>query len=177
MLVRAICVIFGLSFTTACKEEPPPPAPPPSRAVRVPAPGLPELMLVVRRSEVVAAVEVVSVEASTRRTGGPCNEQEVTYAVVKPLVGATASGRVVVSHPVCVDRPFVDHRTVALSPEHVRPGAPFILFLRRAGEAYGFADDHFGILPDSPGVRADVERAIANVAGSKGPGKGDPFNK
>ena len=89
---------------------------------------------------------------------------------------STSSGRVTVAHPVCVDRPFVDHKTVALSTEHLFPSAKFILFLRRGGAGHVLADDRFGILPDTPAMRADVEKAIANVAGSKGPGS-DPFNK
>jgi hypothetical protein len=173
----ALILAILVSGLAACAKKEPPPPPPPPRTARVPAPTLPELMLAIRQSEAVVAAEVVSVEAGTRKTTGPCNEQEVVYAVANVLSGAADSGRVSVAHPVCVDRPFVDHKTVALAPEHVFPSAKFILFLRRGGSGHVFADDRFGILPDTPAMRADVEKAIANVAGSKGPGRQDPFNK
>jgi hypothetical protein len=173
---RALLLAILVSGVVACDKKEPP-SPPPPRTARVPAPNLPELMLAIRQSEVVVAAEVVWVEPTTRKGSGPCSEQEVTYAIANVLAGATDSGRVSVAHPVCVDRPFVDHRTVALSPEHVFPSARFILFLRRGGAGHVFADDRFGILPDTPAIRADVEKAIANVAGSKGPGRQDPFNK
>ena len=174
---RALLLAALMLGVSACTREKPPPPPPPPRTARVPEPTLPELMLAARQSEAVVAAEVVYVEATTQKRGGPCNEQEVTYAVAGVLAGATASGRVNVAHPVCVDRPFVDHRTVALSTEHVHPGAKFILFLRRGGPGHVFADDRFGILPDTPAMRAEVEKAVANVAGSRGPGRQDPFNK
>jgi hypothetical protein len=169
MLVCAVC-LAGCS-----KKEPPPPPPP--RTARIPSPTLPELMLVVRRSDVVVAAEVVSVDPTTRKTSGPCNAQDVAYTVATVLYGAANTGRVSVPHAVCVDRPFVDHKTVALSPEHVHPGARFILFLRREGGNNVFADDRSGILPDTPEVRAELQKAIANVTGSKAPGKQDPFNR
>ena len=170
------CLLAALWLAGCSKEEPPPPVDT-GPEVPVPAPTLPDLIFAVKSSDLVVAAEVAEVDAETRRTGRPCNDQGVTYTVGDVLRGAPGAGRVRVAHAVCAGRPFVDYRNVRLASEYFQPGARFILLLRAAGGgSYTVADDRFGVLVDSETMRTNVRTAVSQVAGAKGAG-GDPFNK
>lgn len=190
----AVCLLIVAS-ASACSETPPPApprnplvlAPTDAAEISLPEPTTADLVYNVRHSDLVVAVDVVRLESVVSQTATPCTEQGVEYRVVEVLSGSLAADTLRVAHPVCLGRPFVDHRVIGLSGAYFAPGRQFVLFLKRdeTGRVrYGADvwvsdfwvwDERNGTLLDSDELRALVARA-KKASGGSGTA-GDPFTR